>query len=209
MNNLVFKFATSDSIKTSYSQIYQDLFVLAVLDGKKCGTYLEIGAGDPLIGNNTFLLESRYNWTGLSIDLDPKWSTAFAVGGRKNFLLADALSLDFNELLEAKKFGRRIDYLSLDIDPSEQTIQCLEHLPLTEYRFSIITFEHDAYRGSPDARDRSRRLLTNNGYRLVSGNLSACYYQNPYEDWYLDATIFSEAEISRFKRDTDETLDVR
>jgi len=123
----------------------------------------------------------------------------------KYFILADALKLDFNHLLLKKQ----IDYLSLDIDPSYQTLKCLKSLPLNTYRFSVITFEHDAYNGPTTARDESRALLQSFGYKMVSGNISACYYNNPYEDWYLDTTVFDKETIDQFTRNTDETLDVR
>ena len=35
---------------------------------KKNGTFLEIGAGDPVYGNNTYILHNDYNWQGISID---------------------------------------------------------------------------------------------------------------------------------------------
>ena len=43
----------------NFSQCYQDMFVLSMLDGKPYGTFCEIGAGHPVISNNTALLESR------------------------------------------------------------------------------------------------------------------------------------------------------
>jgi len=205
MDNLRFKFPGSNEIKTSYSQVYQDLFVLAAHNGKKNGTYLEIGAGNPIIGNNTYLLESQFQWTGPSIDIDENWSKQFAANNRKQFILADALKLDFSKILSEKQ----IDYLSLDIDPSHQTLRCLKSLPLDVYRFSVITFEHDAYNGPTTARDESRILLQSLGYKMISGNISACYYNNPYEDWYLDTTVFDRNMIDKFCRNTDEILDIR
>ena len=54
---LRFKFTGSETIERNYSQCYQDMFVLTLLDGKTNGTYLEIGSADPYYGNNTALLE--------------------------------------------------------------------------------------------------------------------------------------------------------
>jgi hypothetical protein len=53
----------------SYSQAGQDLFVLAMLQEKSHGSFLEIGAGHASWGNNTYLLERKYNFSGLSLDL--------------------------------------------------------------------------------------------------------------------------------------------
>lgn len=60
-DKLRFKFNDSENIKANYAQVFQDLFVLSILNGKKDGTYLEIGSGDPFINNNTALLEKQYN----------------------------------------------------------------------------------------------------------------------------------------------------
>ena len=50
------------------SQAGQDLFVVAMLQGKTNGTFLEIGCTHPISGNNTWLLEKFFNFTGDSID---------------------------------------------------------------------------------------------------------------------------------------------
>lgn len=68
-----FRFTTADLDPTnlvSNSQAGQDLFVAAMLLGKKNGTFLEIGAGNLLGSNNTYLLEKTFDWQGFSIDLE-------------------------------------------------------------------------------------------------------------------------------------------
>ena len=37
------KFIGAEDIENNFSQAFQDLFVLSILDGKKNGTYVEIG----------------------------------------------------------------------------------------------------------------------------------------------------------------------
>jgi len=68
LKKLIIPFKGSNSLETNYSEVFQDIFVLQCLNGKKGGTYLEIGAGDPINGSNTYLLEKELEWTGLSID---------------------------------------------------------------------------------------------------------------------------------------------
>jgi len=46
-----------DKITKNYSQSWQDIFILTALNGKRNGMYLEIGAQDCAIKNNTYLLE--------------------------------------------------------------------------------------------------------------------------------------------------------
>jgi hypothetical protein len=57
-----------DIIAQSKSQAGQDLFVVGILQGKRNGTFLEIGSGHPIDISNTWLLELFFNFTGDSID---------------------------------------------------------------------------------------------------------------------------------------------
>ena len=70
MNNLKFKFNGSDQIQRNYSQAGQDLFVLAALNGKRNGIYIEVGAGPSVLHNNTLLLETEFNWKGVSVEIN-------------------------------------------------------------------------------------------------------------------------------------------
>ena len=57
-------------IENSLSQAGQDLFVIAMFQGAKNKTFLEIGAGNPTaFGSNTYLLEKEFDYSGVSIDL--------------------------------------------------------------------------------------------------------------------------------------------
>jgi hypothetical protein len=63
-------------ISISRGQVKQDLFVVCMTQGKKNGRWLEIGAGQPVDGSNTWLLEHYFSWYGDSIELrDPDLST--------------------------------------------------------------------------------------------------------------------------------------
>jgi|688.fasta_scaffold1190626_1 hypothetical protein len=46
-------------LKRSNSQAGQESFVCFYNGYKSDGTYVEIGSGDPISGNNTYLLETR------------------------------------------------------------------------------------------------------------------------------------------------------
>jgi hypothetical protein len=56
-------------------------------------------------------------------------------------------------------------------------------LPLTQYRFSVITFEHDAnmYFRNAAMRDAQREILDSLGYTLV--------VREKHEDWWVDPNI--------------------
>jgi len=54
------------------SQLGQDYWVYGeVFNEKKDGYFLDIGAHDGISINNTYLLESRYKWSGLCIEANP------------------------------------------------------------------------------------------------------------------------------------------
>lgn len=197
--NLKHKFDGWENIEKNYSQAYQDLFVLTALNGKKDGTYLDIGAREPDFISNTYLLE-QMGWTGVSIDIE---DLGFNKLRRNTFLLANALTLDYEQVLA--NAPKQIDYLSIDIEPKTQTLECLKKLPLDKYRFSVITYETDFYdksqgdRVSEQVRAESRKILQDLGYELIVGNVGNLGSHDLFEDWYVDPTVVSKETIDKLK----------
>ena len=54
--------------KKTYSQIKQDLNVLEFYKHKKNGFFIEIGASDGIELSNTYLLETKYSWSGICVE---------------------------------------------------------------------------------------------------------------------------------------------
>jgi hypothetical protein len=196
---LKYPFFGSEYIKETYSQAFQDIFVLTLLEGKENGKYLEIGCNVPKYTNNTYLLSSKFNWDGISIDFLSDMAYLWNNQRPNNtFLCCDATTCDYDKFL-SEKFPDEyiIDYLQLDIDPPTNTLKALIQLPLQKYRFRVITFETDIYSGgeSEFVREQSRQILSDLGYVrilsdvLVNGNL-------PYEDWWVDLNLVN-AEIAQ------------
>ena len=52
-DSLKTKFTGAESIENNWSQSFQDMFVLTMLNGKKNGIYIEIGADQPVFVNNS------------------------------------------------------------------------------------------------------------------------------------------------------------
>jgi hypothetical protein len=173
------------------AQAGQDVFVLKALKWKREGTFLEIGANDPVLSSNTCLLSDEFGWRGIAIELDGSFAPRWAKRRPESvFIAGDATKMDWDNVLAGVT---RFDYLSLDIDPPEATLAVLEALPLDRVRFSVITYEHDAWRGDFGPRERSREILKAHGYNLAVPDARAHVfwpYQGPeprsFEDFWID-----------------------
>jgi len=206
LDQLRFPFPGAKLILANYSQAWQDLFVICMLDGICNATYLEVGANDPVTHNNTYLLSKHFGWRGVSIEHDCSHLSRWMITRpTDSFLIADALLLDYDALISTlSRGGGRIDYLQLDIEPSFNTLSVLKRLPLDKIRFSVITFETDAYAGDHRARDESRHILERYGYKRVGPNIGVlCESVSPnliaFEDWWVDPVAVDAEKIERMR----------
>lgn len=194
-NRLKYKFNKSETIEKNYSEAYQDMFVLSVLNGKSNGTYLEIGSADPFYGNNTALLEQNYNWKGTSLDISEEFVNTFSEKRNNKVLLCDALEVDYCKIIDEITDTGVIDYLQIDCDPPEVTFNILKKIPFDKYKFAVITFEHDFYCDQSESiKNNSREYLTSLGYELVVSNVSANDWRD-YEDWWVHPDLVDASII--------------
>lgn len=177
----------------SKSQSGQESFVLHVLDFKKNGTYLEVGAWDGIDLSNTLLLETEYGWNGIALDIIEEYVLRYNEKRGNLCLLGDATAINFSELLEKNQFPDVIDYLQLDIEPAQNTYACLLRLPLDKFKFRVITFEHDLYISSSNQiyKDKAFEYLSELGYLRVANNVKNS--DNAYEDWYVNEELVPNA----------------
>jgi len=182
----------------------QEKFVIEIFNGKKNGVYVELGAFDSKLGSNTFYLESDYDWSGVSFEVLEDRKLEFQAN-RKNPCFGDALEFNYISYFENNNFPKQIDYLQVDIDAGYQhngrpfgnhylSLLGLISLPLTQYRFSIITFEHDAnmYFRNSAIRDAQREILDSLGYALV--------VREKHEDWWVDPAVFPINDFRKYLR---------
>ena len=188
-SKLKHKFLCSEFLTYNYSQADQDIFVLSMLNGKHNGTYLEIGCNEPYNINNTALLESDFNWKGLSLDINDWYAGMFNMNRKNRAVTADATTANYIDLLKAAGINQTdLDYLSIDCEPAEQTLRALKQIPLDYLRFAVITFEHNCYVFGPDVKIASREYLISHGYVLVVSNVSVSGRQD-FEDWYVHPAL--------------------
>ena len=175
---LMYKFPGSETIVKNFSQSYQDMFVLSMVNGKKNGTYFEIGAADPFHGNNTALLE-KWGWIGTSLEILEPEVNKFKQQRKNEIILCDATKFDYSIL------RGHIDYLQVDCEPPSTTYEIMTMIPWDQCSFGVITYEHDHYTDvSGSFRKKSRNFLLSKGYLLVASNI-APNDTNCYEDWYV------------------------
>jgi hypothetical protein len=204
-SKLRYKFSGSSFIERNYSQVYQDMFVLSMLNGKKNGTFLEIGGAEPYRGNNTALLEKTFNWKGVSIEYNEKFVENYRNNRSAKLLHTDALQMDYEKLLSENFEGNEIDYLQLDIEPAQHTYECMLKIPFDEYKFAVITYEHDYYVDvTRSYREKSREFLKSKGYILVANDISPDGKSN-FEDWWVHPEIVDGNIMKKMKSVVNET----
>lgn len=197
-NRFKFMFPGLERVHNNYSKHFQDLFVLSVFKGKKNGTYLEIGSGDPFVHNNTALLETEFGWKGISIDNSPALCYNFKENRHNTVICADATGIGYQDLFDKHCVDYAIDYLQIDCD--EASVEVLQRLPLESHKFGVITFEHDAYRLGTGIRDEVRDILKKHGYILMVNDV-AFNELCSYEDWYVHPDVVDIDPQMKSKKD--------
>jgi hypothetical protein len=179
-----------------YSQIGQDRLIIKYLKNKKNGTFVDIGCGFPKYINNTYLLETEFDWNGVSVDLimyteqdGLTWNDC----RKTKLVLNDALTINYSSLFKESNLPINIDYLSMDLEPPDLSLECLFKIPFDEYQFNIITFEVDNNREGDENRiNKSREFLTSKGYTLIG---SLCSGQ---DDVYLHNSLIGLTNEFKF-----------
>ena len=188
---LIRQFPGIEDVQVNFSQLHQDLFVLCMLDGKRGGSYLEIGAHEPVFISNTYLLESTFGWKGVGIELDAEMVGRHRDRRANPCHCEDARTADYDRLLESAGLAPVIDYLSIDVDPPAVTFAALKRIPHERYKFRVITFEHDFTAGGALERMESRAYLGSLGYRLVVSDVS--WKDWIVEDWWVHPDLVDPA----------------
>lgn len=189
LEQFIFKFPNIEFIEKNYSQTFQDMFALYMAQGKRNGSYVEIGSADPEYGSNTKLLESVFNWKGVGIEILQDEVIKHNNQRKNPVLWKNALEVDYTELLtqKAKEFDNDglFDYLQVDCEPPSVSFEILKMIPFDKFKFGVVTFEHDYYADlGKNIRDESREFMLSKGYILAVGNVSMnddC----AYEDWWV------------------------
>jgi hypothetical protein len=186
------------------SDARQDQFVANMLKFKKNGHYIDIGSCHSMYSNNSFYFQSL-DWKGICVEINSEYNSSYESRKDCIYLNEDATKIEYRTLLNENNFPKTIDYLSLDID--EASIDVLKILPLDEFRFRVITIEHDAYHLGDYYRSQQRQILEQNGYMLVCSNVfvqqNGWIKENcAFEDWWIDPNEFDEKLVNQIKSES-------
>ena len=182
-------------------QALQDKFVVNVLSEKKNGVFLEIGSNHPISINNSYLLETTYNWKGIMIEYVPSYLFLYKIHRPNSIhIINDATTIDYKDLFEKNNIPLSVDYLQVDLEADNgSTIKTLEKLDreiFDTYKFATVTFEHDIYHTNTyNTRALSRAIFEKRGYIRVFEDVNNKGV-NPYEDWYVHPDLVDMSYIN-------------
>lgn len=185
-------------------QINQDIFVLACLNKKQNGTFLEIGSEHPIIINNTYFLETKYHWRGVMVEYNTDYIDMYKVYRPGSVhVIDDARNIEYKRVLDENGFPHDMDFLQIDLHVSnDSTMATLERLDrdiLDTYTFATVCFEHDEYTGDThETRRRSREIFDRRGYVRLFPDVENM------EDWYIHPRLVTNPVILNLK--TEESL---
>jgi len=188
-------------------QAEQDKFVCNILNNKTDGFFIEVGSHTPIDINNTYLLESSLNWTGIMFEFQRKRFERMYKKHRpnSNHVFGDAQQHNYREIFNTYNAPQNIDYLQLDIEPPSKTLNVLKALDgqvMGDYKFATVTFEHD-YCHAKDVgpRKESRKILKDRGYYLVFGDITNKEPRWVYEDWYVHPDLVDMDYVEKLQSD--------
>jgi FkbM family methyltransferase len=84
----------------SRAQLFQDAWVLSEFRGKRNGYFVEFGATDGVEKSNTYLLETKYGWTGILAEPNPDWHKSLAVNRPGATIVRDCVWIETGKTVQ-------------------------------------------------------------------------------------------------------------
>ena len=191
----LFKFIVENK-EISCSRNYSDLAALFYLGKNK--SYLEIGAGEPIIGSDTFLLEQEMQWTGIQVEPDLQTFKKLQMTRTNSVQLNAAVVGDSDEsryflnphtmrlskkkrnfkqvktinMFDIENMGVKFDALFIDIEGNE--LEIISSKLFMDFNFKFINIEM-IWNNS-----QIYRILSEYGYKQVGASFSS------YSGWFLN-----------------------
>lgn len=185
-------------IKT-HSQAGQDWFALYCNNFNNRGYFVDLGCNTFRDGNNTFLLETEFNWRGILVDYVPALVQECNENRSNPAIRADLTTRSVTSILDEYDAPHLLSYVSLDLDGEESRIICLKNIDPEKYKMRCLTFETDAYTFGDNMRNQARDYLSNLGYELICGDVH--YTGLRFEDWYVLPELVDMELMKKLKCD--------
>ena len=194
------------------SQVGQDEWVCKMLNNKRNGYFLDIGACDGVFFSNTWYLEKELGWSGVCVE--PSKTAFLSLDKERECICLNAAvynrtdtaifheykddiwrghidtvgyevpCISFIDLLERYESPHIIDYISIDIEGLEYEI--LTGFPFGEYKSRLWSIEHNSDEKN-EKRDKVRKFMGERGYPYVPLEARTCGF---FEDWFYDKERF-------------------
>ena len=182
------------------SDARQDRFVSKILKNKNHGYYVDIGSCDSFLSNNTYFF-STLDWSGICIEINSIYNGSYINRNNCKYINEDATKIDYSKIFKDMNSPSVIDYLSLDVDT--KSLDVLKLLPFGSHIFKVITIEHDSYIYGDTYKSPQRKILSDNGYLLLFGDVyveQSGYEKNcSFEDWWVHPSQFDTDYLFRIK----------
>lgn len=166
-------------IEKLYSEFGQDIFVLEMLGWKRNGFFLDSGASDGVLSNNTHLLEVAYDWNGICIEPNTDFFEKL-VKNRKCYCLNYCL-YDKEDYVDFLELGNVVGGIMEEYHPT--------HLDLAKASYDI---QKDMY-GNP----KTVKKLA----RTINQVLKECNSPQIIDYWSLDTEGSELAILKSFPFD--------
>lgn len=187
-------------------------YLLVDYDENRTPQYLDVACGHPIIGSNTYVLDTELGWEGVGIELDEnrqkQWED-LEHNRSGSFVLQDATTSGFTDLLQSYD-NKLYDYLSLDVDagPNNLSHTALARILNADVRFKICTYEHESFKYGDEYKLKVRKALEDRGYTILFPDVSFSDGR-AFEDWIVDSQYFRPEllDIGSSGKTYDEILD--
>jgi len=168
-----------------WSQIGQDYFSYLIHNQKRNGFFIEVGGYHPYLYSNSLFLESELGWNGIIFEIDKV--ACELIKNKRNCLIIESDILKIEQDLLLSYIPKRVDFLSIDIDPNISNLKALKKFIELPSRYSFITFEHNQGRDASNnfkiQEQGCKELLSRNYKRIAKDVL---LNSKSTEDWYID-----------------------
>jgi len=183
-------------IEKTKSQALQDIFAIYINQYSNSGYFLDLGCNEPIINNNTALLE-KMGWSGLLADYVPQLVNNCSLVRKNPVICADLVNTSISDILKQYNAPKVIDYISLDLD-SGAALPCIKNFDFDSFEIKCMTFEHDSYQHGPKMRDDSRIFLNTHGLEVVCEDVTI-FNGKSFEDWYVNPRLVNSDIINKIK----------